>query len=801
MRFHRTSLILALLLTLALLAQPTEAVSAAQTAKGTGEAAAATQGSTAAPTDSDTSADAADGTAGDSGQDGVTFASREPAHVKNITYTFPDVKGESFTWTFPYSDDFFRTDPEEFSITMARGSLGLALSAFRSDDMESRYRYYLSEAGFQDLLAFGYNKPASLHSLSGVIGRKTIGGKTVIAIVTCGYGYGKEWAGNLLVGKDVRHQGFEEASQKLQKHFKDYRDQYGIRRSPIVWLAGYSRAAAIANLTAADLIESGDCERVYAYLFGVPRTTREPKVYPGIYNLCGQYDPVPAAPLQSWGFEHYGTTLYTPAQEADADYPKLAIAANGTHSRLTSQRFHNNPEINYQLNLVLEFMGEFFPTADDYADHFQDILMDSWNAPTANHLAAILSEALMKMETDSLLQNKKRNTLINYLSYMAAQHVQLDRRQVADGYWNPDEPIAVNVALEHRPSTYVSWIFSHLSPETLLTRSIRSHRLTFIGDVSIKIRQKGIVIGSMSKTGKPGQAVVPEGMDASDLTAPFMVRNGRETLVSLPDDETYTITVSSSERDVLTYYDQQISPRKLLADPGLLYICTLNRGTYTLKLRPGRPLPPLIGPDGKALDTPSVEFRALPSDIMKNELDSLGFSCLTLGKALKLVAFVIALLLLVVIVSIIMLIVHRRKVRKGHPRYSDWYVIVPHLICVFTFAGLTVFATFQLYGIACVRAQMAAMSMLFLFFLSLRGTIRYRNKRNIALSAATLMLVAGFHQFYTGSVLDSHAFISMINFTVIILLLSILTVRSFRKAGAPTEAGTPGENRTAAPAR
>ena len=69
---------------------------------------------------------------------------------------------------------------------------------------------------------------------------------------------------------------------------------------------------------AAEMIESGEFDDVYAYLFGVPRTTTQPVRYKGVFNICGQYDPVPSVPLQSWGYARYGTDLYTPAQEADA---------------------------------------------------------------------------------------------------------------------------------------------------------------------------------------------------------------------------------------------------------------------------------------------------------------------------------------------------------------------------------------------------------------------------------------------------------------------------------------------------
>ena len=203
---------------------------------------------------------------------------------------------------------------------MAQGSLGLALSAFRSSTglLDPQYETYLKGAGFEDLFSFGYDEPSTEDSLSGVIGMKKIDDFTVVAAVTCGQGYGNEWAGNLKVGDSVRHEGFDQAAKLLEEHLDQYIKDKEIEGNIKLWLTGMSRAAAVANVTAADLTERGGFDDIYAYLFGVPRTTKEPVAYKGIYNICGQYDPVAATPFQSWGYERYGIDLYTPAQESNA---------------------------------------------------------------------------------------------------------------------------------------------------------------------------------------------------------------------------------------------------------------------------------------------------------------------------------------------------------------------------------------------------------------------------------------------------------------------------------------------------
>ena len=138
----------------------------------------------------------------------------ELVEVQQIHLPFPDVTGQKTEWDFPYSDEFFSLPSDEFCITMARGSMGLTLSAFRSntESMSSQYETYLKEAGFTDIYSFGYDKPPTEDSLSGVIGMKRIGDTTVIAAAACGQGYGNEWASNFKVGDGERHDGFSQAA-------------------------------------------------------------------------------------------------------------------------------------------------------------------------------------------------------------------------------------------------------------------------------------------------------------------------------------------------------------------------------------------------------------------------------------------------------------------------------------------------------------------------------------------------------------------------------------------------------------
>lgn len=93
-----------------------------------------------------------------------------------------------------------------------------------------------------------------------------------------------------------------------------------------VLLTGHSRGGAIANLVAAELDDIATARpaqspAVYAYTFASPATTLSDHAhnarYGNIFNIVNPADIMPYLPLQSWGYERYGSNLYLPAVDED----------------------------------------------------------------------------------------------------------------------------------------------------------------------------------------------------------------------------------------------------------------------------------------------------------------------------------------------------------------------------------------------------------------------------------------------------------------------------------------------------
>lgn len=701
--------------------------------------------------------------------------------IRQLELNFYDTADHMYTWKFPYSDDLFRYPSDEFSRLFAQCSLGFAISAFRNDkeDFTPTFNMYLAAIGFHDRDSFGYDKPPTPDSLAGVIAHKRIDDMTVIAATACGAGYGEEWSSNLKVGTGLRHEGFNTAAGILEDHIDSYIKEHNIKGKIKLWISGYSRASAVANITAADMIESGKFDDVYAYLTAVPRTTKKPVAYPGIYNICGKNDPVTCMPLQSWGFERYGTTLFTPSQEADSNYAVLAHTASKTTQQLAYEHFRNNPELNHQYRLVLSFLGSFLPDTDAYAEQLQPNLMKLWTQPDFGHAFEILAKSMPKDSHMTAQRKKQRDVFVDYLTFAASTHLKSDSSQDDDGSWNRDDPTADNVVLEHRPMIYISWLFSDNSTKEVFYGPTKTRRIVFIGDLDVEILKGKTFIASIDHKGALTEA---EEDDApGSLPNVFMMRRGKETAVSLPSDSPYTVKVTSHKRKALTYYDLSFDAYDLAYKPGLMYIGTPRKGTYKMKITPEAELPELAPTEkGAHVSFACTPYRYSPMDEMDTEMNADKNGFLSVGEIIRIIIRTNLLLLLLFAVCLTIYLVHRREAKNGHVPHSSWFVIVPHLIVIAVFAVLTQVFSYYLFAINQAMTECAAITFFVILLLSVRGLLRRRNRRNLLLSAALALVTVITFLFYHKLPLASFSAFHLAVFVAIVTGLTILAIRSFR---------------------
>ena len=528
------------------------------------------------------------------------MADEEESGDYNVVATF-DVNSthETGTWVFPYSDSYFKSSAKTYNHDLARLSLGMAVSAFRpnfdptsEEDPSIHLKEFLYQCGFSQLRTDDYDKNPSIYTVSTAIASKTLsdeeGEFVLIAIGICGGGYTNEWTSNFSCGNGDEHLGFASAASEVYDRLFGYIAQHNLNDKRLkVWVSGFSRAAAVSNVFAHRVTDSSlfSEDTVYAYTFATPRTTRMHKEgdYPNIYNICGKMDPIPCVAFADWGFDRYGTTLYTPSQQTDSYFRLIFNKAAAVYKENFGLDFWNNVEWDTKLRVILDHILEFAPTTEIYTDHVQNVLISMWNDRSLNNVL----NNMMTLANDEVLfsgENKeKANSFMTFLFYTALGYAT--RSEMDSRYNNEDSTLAGNVAHEHTPEVYLAWMFSTNNPYELFMDNLDYMRISITGDVNVGIVEElefsadKVVLKYLKSNGKYGTSMNYNGETRtcnSDTVDIFMDRDKDETIILLPKDHNFEIIIESNK-------EQEVHIRYI----NLMVGYTTSKSTYVSNLDMG----------------------------------------------------------------------------------------------------------------------------------------------------------------------------------------------------------------------
>lgn len=162
--------------------------------------------------------------------------------------------------TYVYRDSDFRLPSTTYNQKLALMSLNLAVAGFgderegvKPEDSTHFLEEMFDKIGFSDVfINADYKKESEANSMGVAIAHKKIRGQSVIAVVLRGGGYRREGSGNLNVGNVSEHAGWSIGRNKAIRALVDYMREYDDKISdhPKFWITGYSRGAAVANMTA-----------------------------------------------------------------------------------------------------------------------------------------------------------------------------------------------------------------------------------------------------------------------------------------------------------------------------------------------------------------------------------------------------------------------------------------------------------------------------------------------------------------------------------------------------------------------
>ena len=276
--------------------------------------------------------------------------------------------GVDYKATFYYTDDYFSHSAINENVTsksvpwtelddasLATASMDLAAASYATgagdvvkastktwantdySDRAANAREFLTACGFDGFEAVDYDHAPTRDSIAYVLANKKIHvwdeesqtnkDYTLVAVGVRGAGYGSEWASNVEVGdpsdpasRNTPHQGFHKSALKVVEGVKQYIADENISGDVKYWVSGFSRAAAVANLTAAYITDraeefSSAQKDIYGYTYECPQaapTATDALQYKNIHNIVNAMDVVPMVSPSVFEHQRLGVDYVMP---------------------------------------------------------------------------------------------------------------------------------------------------------------------------------------------------------------------------------------------------------------------------------------------------------------------------------------------------------------------------------------------------------------------------------------------------------------------------------------------------------
>ncbi len=273
-------------------------------------------------------------------------AAADTGDTRTVAVRYASGHGENdhdYEATFTYSDELFTKSGYTYRQDLAEMSLGLAFAAFSSKDSQYSDNYatgnrnfvsMAKQCGFENIQSNKWMfQPAETDSIGINCASKTIrdngGSYTLIAVGVRGNNYHAEWGGNVRLDATGEHKGFALGRDQALDYLRSYIADTGISGRVKIWIAGYSRSAAVANMVSGALDNgyslgegvSLSPHDLYCYCYEPPMGTTKNQVqgrlYDNIQNIVNANDVVTYVPFDSWDFARYGVDHVVPTKGDD----------------------------------------------------------------------------------------------------------------------------------------------------------------------------------------------------------------------------------------------------------------------------------------------------------------------------------------------------------------------------------------------------------------------------------------------------------------------------------------------------
>ena len=254
---------------------------------------------------------------------GITSSSTsepEPQELKtdievDMTPNFVE-REEPYHLQFEYNDEYFNRPATTYDKDLSLVSFGAVLSG----ENASKTNAFYTKAQFNDFVIHHYEETPTEDSVGYFMGHKTIGKSELFTVSVRGFNYEREWANNFLIGAEGDHQGFLSRGNEIYEQLKTYISSYKGDRTIKLWIIGYSRGGAIANVLSSLVLRNNEIaveqNNMFTYTYEAPACLSESNAiaYENVHNIINKNDLITNIPPASYGLGRCGVDyeIYDP---------------------------------------------------------------------------------------------------------------------------------------------------------------------------------------------------------------------------------------------------------------------------------------------------------------------------------------------------------------------------------------------------------------------------------------------------------------------------------------------------------
>lgn len=503
---------------------------------------------------------------------------------------------------FEYSDKYFiDNDGYTYNHDLAKATLALELSSWTArgaddksaNDRMSNISSLYDQLGFKNVAPYNYDD--SLNDNSDKVAysfatKELYDGSTIVAAVVRGGGYGAEWRSNLHVGSGSKHAGFSIPAQEVYNNLDIYLSANNLdRENTKIWITGYSRGAAVANIVAGRINETGliKSNNLYAYTFATPNgvkvaeTGADSSVHDNIYNIVLPYDFVPKVAMENWGYGRYGQTLMV--KNSDTTPAGYTMDEHMPHERYflnyTSKRYSVDKSQTKASNHLRNALSAFGKSQNNYVSEYEGLLMDiiEW----AMYRKGAKGEDLTKFVFDRYGGNENfSNALAHAYPYMSdysnfselfksgfnvdyiyplvilmyMNGIEMSENETIDFIVNKLSGILKEINVSdignasgcfeaHNPEYYIAWLYAYDNPKNIYESSTYK-KLTIACPVNVNVYDSaGTLVAS----------VVDNKVVVDTLTVEVIGESAEIYFYEGDDIDDYTIEIEAYDEGEVNY--------------------------------------------------------------------------------------------------------------------------------------------------------------------------------------------------------------------------------------------------------